>query len=636
MTRAAQVALLWLGLASCAPRSAPVDAASAPEPARHDLVVTPRGGEVWAWDVAVTARAEGATLTRCWETTRGRGEGGTTLRVPLDAGPQDVRIACRDTQGVEHRAEAARFDRRLPDGPEPRVVVGEATRGLALDGSASVPHGATLAAFAWSGVASSDGARARVDGPGVVRLRVEDRAGRAAETALRIVQEGERLVARDGAERRATDADLSVVYGVHPPLYGRPGLPAVTRKLAELAELGVTVVWISPPYASPDGDYGYAVTDPFRLREEAGSEADLRALVDEAHRLGLRVVLDFVPNHTSDRHPWFVAATEAGASTHAFRFHERDGEGTATHYFDWKNLPNLDYGSRDVQNATKRAASHWQRTGVDGFRVDAAWGVLRRAPSYVPEWVRAVRAGDPDALLFAEASARDPAWLAAGFDAAYDWTDELGKWAWEDVFDGDARTIPDRLDAALTTSRARTPGPAQRRVLRFLDNNDTGARFVTRHGAVRTRAATAALLTLPGTPVLFAGSEVGAEYEPYAGAAAHGVLAAPEDRHALRPYVRDLVALRRAHPALRSEHLDRLTARDARTGALRPDVYPFARRDEATGERLVVAIRFGAAPSGSRDVRVSGGGRPSVVVPDLDTYGIVVTDRARGSKPSAP
>ena len=244
---------------------------------------------------------------------------------------------------------------------------------------------------------------------------------------------------------------------------------------------------------------------------------------------------------------------------------------------------------------------------------------------FVPAWVRAVRTADPDALLFAEASARDPAWLEAGFDAAYDWTDELGKWAWEGVFDGRGAEVPDRLEAALAASRERTPGPAQRRILRFLDNNDTGARFVTRHGIARTRAATAALLTLPGTPVLFAGSEVGAEYEPYADSEAHGILAASKDPHGLRAFVRRLVALRRAHPALRSEHVLRVVARDARTFTVAPDVYAFERRDEVSDERVAVAIRFGDVPArGARAVRLTVPGRPPVLVPDLESYAVVM------------
>ena len=345
MTRVRCAALALAVLAACAVPAAPYDAAGPlrADRARVDLVLTPRTGEVWAWDVEVRAAAGGTPLSRCWETTSGREAEGHALRVPLAEGPNEIHVACRDASGDLHEAPPARFDRRLPEAPEARIDAHETPSGLELDGGGSVPHGAPLSAFAWSGVSSAEGPRARLTAPGLVRLRVEDQRGLVAEASVRVVRDGARLVVRDGAARRAEAADLGVVYGVHPPLYGTPGLRAVTRELVSLAELGVDVVWLSPPYAAPPGDFGYAVTDPFRLREEAGSEADLRALVEEGHRLGLRVVLDFVPNHTSDRHPWFLEAAASGPATHAYRFHERDAEGRPTHYFDWRNLPNLDY-----------------------------------------------------------------------------------------------------------------------------------------------------------------------------------------------------------------------------------------------------------------------------------------------------
>jgi glycosidase len=110
--------------------------------------------------------------------------------------------------------------------------------------------------------------------------------------------------------------------------------------------------------------------------------------------------------------------------------------------------------------------------------------------------------------LLAEASALDPYYLEAEFDAAYDWTQELGRWAWTDAFAAGAAPA-----AALADSLRRSANHP--RVFRFLNNNDTRERFVIRHGVDRFKAATAFLLTLPGIPCLYMGDEAGAEFQPY-------------------------------------------------------------------------------------------------------------------------
>ena len=171
------------------------------------------------------------------------------------------------------------------------------------------------------------------------------------------------------------------------------------------------------------------------------------------------------------------------------------------------------------------AFAYWVREfGIDGFRADAAWGVRERAPEFWPRLRDELKRIDPDLLLLAEASARDPFYDIAGFDAAYDWTHRLGEWAWRDAFEEGGSTAA-RLRTTLIGSRARrSPAAPMPRsgalVFRFLNNNDTGERFVTRYGVARTRLAATMLLTLPGLPLLYTGDEIGAEFEPYDGGAA--------------------------------------------------------------------------------------------------------------------
>jgi glycosidase len=329
-------------------------------------------------------------------------------------------------------------------------------------------------------------------------------------------------------------------------------------------------VWLAPIAACPPGDFGYAVVDELAVRDDYGDEDDLRVLVDRAHAEGIRVLLDLVPNHTSHLHPFFTDGLHAD-------WYDRDAQGQPTHYFNWTHLPNLNYDNPDVRAYMDRVFTHWvSGFDVDGFRVDACWGVQLRRPDYWPAWSRMLRACKPGLLLIAEASARDEYWYESGYDVAYDWTDDLGRWAWEDVFT-ERGEIAARLDRALAAD------PRPERVFRFLDNNDTGPRFVTRHGPGLTRAAAALVLTLPGIPCVYTGEEVGAEYEPYG---APGVVDWDSDPHGLREWYRSLCRLRASRPALHGPRWAR-----AGIGRERGDCYAYV-RGEADDAALVL-LNFG-------------------------------------------
>lgn len=344
----------------------------------------------------------------------------------------------------------------------------------------------------------------------------------------------------------------AIVYGVGLPLYGPQSLRAVRRQLPQIAALGATVVWLSPVTGAPPGDFGYAMTDPLHVRPALGTEADLRELVRAAHARGLRVILDMVVNHLSDQHPYSIDAHRNGTASAYYDWFERDGRGRVVHYFDWQHLDNLNYADPAVRRYVIASFTHWLReAGVDGFRVDASWAVREREPEFWPRWCAALERIDPHLLLIAEGSATDPYFLSHGFNAVYDWSASIGEWAWTPAFDGRG-PLPDlaRLRAALRDTDE--PG----RVLRFLDDNDTGARFVTRHGLAETKLAAAMLLTLPGLPLIYDGDEVGAQFEPYDGRPIGW-----QDRYGLRPFYERLGRLRRATPALRSDRM-RLVASD--------------------------------------------------------------------------
>ncbi|HKS00053.1 MAG TPA: alpha-amylase family glycosyl hydrolase, partial [Arthrobacter sp.] len=109
----------------------------------------------------------------------------------------------------------------------------------------------------------------------------------------------------------------AVVYQIYPRSFsdgngdGMGDLPGVTARLPYLEQLGVDAVWLSPFYKSPQADGGYDVADYRQVDPAFGTLADFDAMLDEAHRRGLKVIVDLVPNHTSDEHVWFQEALAA-------------------------------------------------------------------------------------------------------------------------------------------------------------------------------------------------------------------------------------------------------------------------------------------------------------------------------------
>ena len=213
----------------------------------------------------------------------------------------------------------------------------------------------------------------------------------------------------------------AVIYQVYPRSFadsdgdGVGDLPGVTARLPYLAELGVDAVWLSPIYRSPMADAGYDVADYRVVDPLFGSSQDADLLLAEAHRLGLRVVLDLVPNHTSDEHAWFRAALAAPAgSAERSRYLFRDGRGESgelppnswrsvfggpawtrvtepdgrpgqwyLHLFDDKQ-PDLDWTHPEVRAEFEDILRFWLDRGVDGFRVDVAHGLVKA--DGLPDW----------------------------------------------------------------------------------------------------------------------------------------------------------------------------------------------------------------------------------------------------------
>ncbi len=202
----------------------------------------------------------------------------------------------------------------------------------------------------------------------------------------------------------------AVIYQIYPRSFadsngdGVGDLPAITDRLPYLTALGVDAIWLSPFYVSPMADAGYDVTDYRDIDPLFGTLADADAMIASAHELGLRVIVDLVPNHTSNHHVWFEAALAAApGSPERERYVFRDGKGPDgseppnnwksnfggsawqrvddgqwyLHLFDY-HQPDLNWQNPEVRAEFHDIIRYWLDRGVDGFRVDVAHGLVKR------------------------------------------------------------------------------------------------------------------------------------------------------------------------------------------------------------------------------------------------------------------
>jgi len=177
--------------------------------------------------------------------------------------------------------------------------------------------------------------------------------------------------------------------------------PGLTEKLDYLAWLGVGIVWITPFYPSPMADFGYDVADYTGVDPLFGTLDDFDACIAEAHRLGLRVLIDLVPNHTSDQHQWFQASCSDPDSPMRGYYHWRDpalGGGPPNNWvshfggpawtFDEASeqyylhlflpeQPDLNWSNPNLVREFDRVLTFWLDRGADGFRIDVAHGLVK-------------------------------------------------------------------------------------------------------------------------------------------------------------------------------------------------------------------------------------------------------------------
>jgi alpha-glucosidase len=350
-----------------------------------------------------------------------------------------------------------------------------------------------------------------------------------------------------------------VVYHVYPRSFadgngdGVGDLPGLTRRLAYLRWLGVDAVWLSPVYRSPMKDFGYDISAHTGIDPLFGDLQDFDAVVAQAHRHGLRLIVDYVPNHTSDEHPWFLESRASRDNPKRDWYRWRDPGPNGAPPNNWLSLfggsawtldqatgqcyyhaylaeqPDLNWTNPAVRDAMLDVMRFWLDRGVDGFRVDALRQLAKDPQLRDNPPNPAYRAGQPpyDSLLPIYSADRDEV-----LEAVVAMRDVLGedRVLIGEVYvslerlmryygtDGDGVHMPSNMHLIATPwhaeriadliERYEAALPAGAWPNWVLGNHDR-SRIASRVGAAQARVAAMLLLTLRGTPTLYYGDELG-------------------------------------------------------------------------------------------------------------------------------
>jgi glycosidase len=292
-------------------------------------------------------------------------------------------------------------------------------------------------------------------------------------------------------------------------------LGGVTARLDYLNELGVAGIWLTPIHPSPSY-HGYDVTDYKAVNPDFGTMADFEAMVTKAHSLGIKVVLDFVVNHTSDRHPWFVSARSSTTSPYRGYYNFRS-DGSYEGAFS-PLMPDLNYGpagtaeTSDAFGAIVDAGRYWLAKGADGFRLDAVKHIYPdetsdENPTFLKKLYDELSKTKPDIYMIGEVLSEHDrvAPYYKGLPALFDFS---SWWRLDYAINNHhAKWYPkDLLDYRAEYAAVRT-GYIQATKLSNHDEDRT--RTVLGDDVRRAKMAGAVLLTVSGWPYIYYGEEIG-------------------------------------------------------------------------------------------------------------------------------
>ncbi|MDY6874011.1 MAG: alpha-amylase family glycosyl hydrolase [Chloroflexota bacterium] len=283
-------------------------------------------------------------------------------------------------------------------------------------------------------------------------------------------------------------------------------LRGVTEKLPYLQAMGFNALWLTPIFESPS-QHGYDTTDYAKINPRMGTLEDFRVLVDAAHRLDIRIILDFVANHCSNKHPFFLDARQNSDSEFHDWFVWKDWPEYES-FYDVRNLPkiNLAYGS-PAREYMLKMARHWLELGVDGYRLDHAHG---------PEmdfWVdfrRACASVKPDVWTFGEIT--QPADVQRNYGGGLGGTlDFLLSQRLRWTFGAQTQRLSE-LGAFIESHFEYFPESFS--LPSFIDNHDMDRFMLLAKGDQRLlKLALLMLAVLPGPPIIYYGTEIALSQE---------------------------------------------------------------------------------------------------------------------------
>ena len=399
----------------------------------------------------------------------------------------------------------------------------------------------------------------------------------ALVVALALVA-GAQLLAAQATPRPSTGASSDrwwkegVVYQVYPRSFqdsdgnGVGDLRGITQRLDYLKDLGVNTLWISPFFPSPMRDFGYDISNYVGVDTTFGTMADFDALVRAAHARGLHVVLDFVANHSSDQHPWFVESRSSRTSPRRDWYIWRDpapnggppnnwlsvfgGSGwtldSTTHQYYFHQFlaaqPDLNWRNPALQRAMLEAMRFWLDRGADGFRLDAFKHLVEdaRFRDNSPDTSGSTGHGQYDSLLPIHTT-DDPKTLDVlcqmrRVGDGYARRDNQARLLIVEAYGTPEKVAPyyggrNGCGAQLPSNFGLLGAPwkaetIQQRITEYMRTlpagrwpnwvfgNHDNSRLATRLGPDAARAAAVLLLTLPGTPTIYYGDELGMQDVP--------------------------------------------------------------------------------------------------------------------------
>ncbi len=312
--------------------------------------------------------------------------------------------------------------------------------------------------------------------------------------------------------------DNALIYEIFPRSFadstgdGIGDLPGITARLDYINSLGANTLWLTPHYPS-NTYHGYTITDYKAVHPEFGTLEDFKNLTAAAKQRNMRVLVDFVANHTSTEHPFFKDAYKNPASKYSSWFNFSDaGNTTYTSFFGINELPEWNHDNPAVVEYLLDAALFWLDQGADGLRCDYApgvpfafWRALRER----------VKARHPDTVLLAEVFDGNPLKIAPyfsnGFDAAFDFPYFFAASGGGDANgDGIVNGISNPPSIRSPFRLMNTLYPVGAQLVRFASNHDTNRVASEVNGdPARMRLAAAMSILTPGTPMIYYGEEIG-------------------------------------------------------------------------------------------------------------------------------